>query len=106
MNAKLTGVSLIAAAALAGFGCGSEAQDTVTATTSTGKAGDAVSIRQTPSYKSAEAACGAVPGETLAGRLGVATTDPEALAKKYAERNAPLARRQGVYEGCYAALTR
>jgi hypothetical protein len=106
LNAKLTGVSLIAAAALAAFGCGSEARDTTTPATSTGKAGDAVSIRQTPSYKSAEAACGAVPAQTLAGRLGVATTDPEALARKYAERNAPLAQRQDVYEGCLAALTR
>jgi hypothetical protein len=87
-------------ALLGGGGCGGGNGDR--APTSTGK----FSIRETPSYDTAKSACGAVSRETLARSLGLTTTDPVAIAKKYATQKAPLAARQGVYDGCYAALTK
>jgi hypothetical protein len=85
------------AAALAIGGCGGAGTPA-----STSK----FSIRGTPSYETARSACGAVPRETLARGLGLSTTDAAAIARKYAEQKAPLAARQGVYDGCYAALTK
>lgn len=90
----------ILVAALASGGCGGGGDRTTT--TSRGK----FSIRETPSYKSASSACGAVPREALAQTLGLSTVDAAAIAKKYAEQKAPLAARRGVYDGCYAALTK
>jgi hypothetical protein len=90
-------------ATLALGGCGSAADETPSTTS---KAPISTSVRELPSYETAKTACGAVPRVALARSLGVPATDAVAVAKKYAERHAPLARRQGVYEGCYAALTR
>jgi hypothetical protein len=90
-------------AALALGGCGSGAGDTPTTKS---KAPVSTSVRELPSYDTAKTACGAVPREALARSLGVPATDADAIARKYAERHAPLAQRQGVYEGCHAALTK
>jgi hypothetical protein len=94
---------MVVAALMLG-GCGDTADDAPTTTTS--KAPASTSARTLPSYKTAKAACGAVPRTTLARSLGVSATDAAAVAKIYAERHAPLAQRHGVYEGCYAALSK
>jgi hypothetical protein len=93
-------VLTIPIAALAGGGCGGGSGDHTS--TTRGK----FSIRETLSYDKAKSACGAVSRETLARSLGLSTTDPVAIAKKYATQKAPLAARQGVYDGCHAALTK
>jgi hypothetical protein len=89
---------LVAALAAAGCGGGSSAS----APTTTGR----YSVRETPSYDKAKAACGGMSREALARSLGLSTTDTVTIAKRYAERTAPLAQRGGVYNGCYAALTK
>jgi hypothetical protein len=103
VNVKPTRVSLIMVVAVMVGGCGSTG-DKTPPTTSTAPVSS--SMRKLPSYKAAKIACGAVPRETLARALGLSATDAVAVARKYAERHAPLARRQEVYEGCYAALNK
>jgi hypothetical protein len=93
-------LATILVAAIASGGCGGGSSDH--APTSPGK----FSIRETPNYNKARSACGAVSREALARSLGLSTTDAVAIAKRFAEQKAPLAARQGVYEGCYAALSK
>jgi hypothetical protein len=93
-------LATVLVALLASGGCGGGSSDH--APTSTGK----FSIRETPSYDKAKSACGAVSRETLARSLGLSTTDRAAIAERYAAQKAPLAARQGVYDGCYAALNK
>ncbi len=86
---------------LVAAGCG----DDESATT-TGTSPKSFEVRKSLSFESARRACGAVPLEAVATRLRVSSTDPAAVAREYAQRNAPLALRQQVYEGCLAALTK
>ena len=82
-------------------GCGDDESATTTS-----NAPKSVEIRRSLSFESARRACGAVPLEAVASRLGVSGSDPAAVAREYAQRNAPLALRQDVFEGCLAALTK
>jgi hypothetical protein len=97
---KLACVSLLVVGLVAA-GCG----DDESATT-TGTAPKSVEIRTSPDFKSVQRACGAATAQTLARDLGLSSTDPAAIAREYAQRNAPLALRQDVYEGCLSALTK
>ena len=97
---KLACVSLLVVGLVAA-GCGDDESATTTST-----APKSVEIRKSLSFESARRACGAVPLEAVANRLRVSSSDPAAVAREYAQRNAPLALRRQVYEGCLAALTK
>jgi hypothetical protein len=98
---KLTTALLLVVAVLAMTACGGDKT-----MTSTSKPPASISLRKAPSYNTAAQTCAAVPPQTLARDLGLSTTDHATIARKYAERNTPLALRQGAYEGCLAGLSK
>jgi hypothetical protein len=99
MSPKLIRASLIVGVStLVVAGCGGDDESGTTRTTP-------VSSGQSPSYSSAKRACGAAPVEALARSVGLSTADPATIAKKYAQRNAPVALRRDVEEGCLDGLT-
>ncbi len=98
---KLTSLALIGAVAIGAGGCGSAG-----GTSTTQRTVHRISLRNTPSYVSAKRACGTASRAQLARRLGLSSADPVAIAKQYAEQNAPLAARKDVFDGCYAALNK
>jgi len=89
---RLIGTSVVVIA-VALSGCGSDDTQVTTPKTTT-----SFSVREVPSYKSAERACRALRSASSA--------NVTALARTYARDHAPLALREEVYKGCLAGLTK
>jgi hypothetical protein len=87
---KLIGTSAVVVA-LALTGCGSDNTKVTEPKTTT-----SFSVREVPSYKSAERACRDLRSASSA--------TPTVVARTYARDHAPLALREEVYKGCLAGL--
>jgi hypothetical protein len=82
---------VVVAVALAG--CGSDNTQVTKPKTTTSS-----SVREVPSFKSAERACQALRSDSPG--------TPTVVARTYAREHAPLALREEVYKGCLAGLTK